>query len=170
MGTESRRRSSMPTPAWGLTVEFGFHPRGDVRVPASVGVLTVPGAPVSAALVAVVDALTTATVPVGTVELVGTGRQRLRRLPRSTTTGEHEVDHRPREDQHRRPDVDPQTEDVVGLVRAHELDPEPACRVTRDVQGERATVTESELAVGLDDHPGATEVPQQFVEERRVHH
>ena len=55
-------------------------------------------------------------------------------------------------------------------VVAHQLDPEPARAVARHVQGEQSAVSETELAVSPDQHEEHQNVPQQFVEERRVDH
>ena len=82
--------------------------------------------------------------------------------------GDHEGDHGTDEDQRRHPGVDPQTEDVVRVVDAQQLDPEPPDGVERDVQHERATVPEPEPPV-RPHHDGSTgQAPQRLVQERRL--
>src|SRR5690606_18069197 len=79
-----------------------------------------------------------------------------RPLPRR----QDDVEHRQQEHQDRRPVVQPQAQDLVGLVDAHVLDPEPAHAVRGDVQGERPAVSEPEAAVGPDDQPGHPQAPE----------
>ena len=79
------------------------------------------------------------------------------------------VHHGSNEDEPRGEHIDPDSGDVGGGVVAHQLDPEPADTVGGDVEREQPTVTEAVLAVDVEQEHEYQQVPQQFVEERRMH-
>ena len=101
----------------------------------------------------------------GFVGMTATERRRILTAPRR----HHHVDHRTDEHERRGERVDPDTGDQRGGVAAHQLDAEAADAVGGDVQREQSAVTQLEAAVGPEQQEENQEVPQQFVEERRVH-
>ena len=104
--------------------------------------------------------------------LVGLDRlptpQRRRVLP--ALGRQQHVDHRADEHERRGEHVDPDAGDVGGGVVAHQLDPEAAHAIGRHIQREQPAVAQPELAVGPQQEKEHQQVPQQFVEEGRVHH
>ena len=101
----------------------------------------------------------------------------LRRLPAAQRSRvlpalrrQQHVDHRTDEHERRGEHVDPDPGDMGGGVVAHQFDPESADAVGRDVQREQPPVAEAELTVGPQQQDEHQQVPQQFVEERRVNH
>ena len=56
----------------------------------------------------------------------------------------------------------------VARVAAHQLDPEPADAVPRDVQREQPAMADLEAPVDPDQHRENQDVPEQFVQERRM--
>src|SRR5690606_36251702 len=80
----------------------------------------------------------------------------------------YEVEQRTEEDQDRDPVVDPHAEDLVGLVDAQCLDPEPAHAVRHDVEGERPALAELPPPIDEPDQERDAEVPHQLIEEGRV--
>ena len=66
--------------------------------------------------------------------------------------------------------VDPDARDLRGGVAAHQLDPEPAEAVSRYIKREQPAVADLEPTVDVDEHRENQNVPQQFVQERRVDH
>ena len=79
------------------------------------------------------------------------------------------VHHGPDEHEPRGEHIDPDTGDVSCGVSAHQLDPEPADAVGRHIEREQSAVAETVLAVDIEQEHEYQQVPQQFVEERRMH-
>ena len=88
----------------------------------------------------------------------------------ATLRRDQEVGGRTGEHQHGGEHVDAGAEDMGRGVRAHQFDAESANAVARYVQREQAPVADPEPPVHGDEHDHHRDVPQQFVEERRVHH
>ena len=82
---------------------------------------------------------------------------------------EQHVDHSADEDERRGEHVDADTGDVRGGVIAHQFDPEPSDAVGRHVEREQPAMAEPEPAVGPQQEDEHCEVPEKFVEERRMH-
>ena len=79
------------------------------------------------------------------------------------------VDHGSDENESRSEHIDPDAGDMGGGVVAHQLDPEAANTVGGDVERKQPAVTEAVLAVDVEQEHEDQQVPQQFVEERRMH-
>ena len=101
----------------------------------------------------------------GVVDLSATERRRILTAPRR----DHHVDHGADEHERRRERVDADTGDQRRGVAAHQLDAEAADAVGGDVQREQPAVAQPEPAVRPQQEEENHEVPQQFVEERRMH-
>ena len=93
--------------------------------------------------------------------------QRLRVL--SSLLGGHDVDDRADEDERRGERVDADPRDERRVVATHQLDPESSQAVAGDVEREEPAVPEFESLVSPQQDRENQQVPQQFVEERRVH-
>ena len=96
----------------------------------------------------------------------GLSAQRQRIFP--TLGRDHDVHDRGDEHERRRKRVDPDARDMRRRVTAHELDPEPAHAVARDVQREQPAMSDTEPSIDQDQRGENQQVPQQFVQERRV--
>src|SRR5215475_7276521 len=79
-----------------------------------------------------------------------------------------EPDQRADEHDDRRPVVQAQSQETVGIVAAHRLNPEPSDCVAHGVQGERIAPAEPPLACCPDEEQREGQVPQRLVQERRV--
>src|SRR6185436_6895713 len=79
-----------------------------------------------------------------------------------------EGERRPGEDDHRRPDVEAEPEEVVGLVYAHHLDDAPTGGVQHQVEGEDLALGKVEAAVDQHEGQGDEQAPQRLVEKGRL--
>ena len=67
-------------------------------------------------------------------------------------------------------DVDADAGDEGGRIRAQQFHSEAAHAVTGHIEGEQTTMPDAEPAVDVHQRHHDGDIPQQFVEERRVHH
>src|SRR5450830_1373017 len=86
----------------------------------------------------------------------------------AATVLKEEEDHGGHEDDQAGPVVEPQTEEVVGVVDAQRLDPGTPDGVRGDVQREEPSVAQPEPAPGPHQEHGHADVPDRLVQEGRV--
>ncbi|EUA90857.1 hypothetical protein I551_2555 [Mycobacterium ulcerans str. Harvey] len=81
-----------------------------------------------------------------------------------------DVDNCANEHERRRERVDSDASDVCSGVVAQQLDAEPPDAIQGHIGREQSTVTDCEAAVQIDQRGEYQQVPNQLVEERRLHH
>src|SRR5690349_10423962 len=72
------------------------------------------------------------------------------------------------EDHDARPDVDPDAEDLVGGVAAHQLEDDPTHRITDDVEAEELALAQRPTAIDKNEDEGQQQAPERLVEEGRL--
>jgi hypothetical protein len=106
----------------------------------------------------------------GSICLLGlrSGERNCLLAPWVTAPDDDERDQRTDADQDGGPDVQSQTEHLLGSVDTQHLDPHTTKRVEENIQPEYPTMTQPEATVEVDEEEGRRDVPDHLVEERRV--